>query len=93
MLAMFVDLRAQQKQLAQMEHSMSLTQIDEAILGQYGELQQVFELAGGYTYEQDIRRILTGIGFRAEEFDMPLDILSGGAENPSPSGRIVVVQT
>ena len=78
MLAMFEDLRVQQKRLAQMEHSMGLTQVDEAILGKYGELQQEFELAGGYTYEYDIRRILTGIGFRAEEFDVPLDILSGG---------------
>jgi len=78
MLANFDELRAQQRRLAQLEQGMSHAPVDEETLGKYGQLQQEFELAGGYTYEYDIRRILTGVGFRAEEFDMPLDILSGG---------------
>jgi ATP-binding cassette subfamily F protein 3 len=44
----------------------------------YGELLQLFELAGGYTYEQEIKRVLLGLGFAEASFDQPLNLLSGG---------------
>ena len=48
------------------------------ILERYGELQAAFELRGGYTYETRIRQVLSGLGFAASDFEMPIDHLSGG---------------
>ena len=80
MLTEFAGLRAWQAQLRQLEHAMSDAAHGEELLEQYGHLQQEFELAGGYTYELEIQRVLTGIGFNSEDFDRPLDRLSGGQQ-------------
>jgi ATP-binding cassette subfamily F protein 3 len=44
----------------------------------YADLQQRFELAGGFTYESRLQQVLQGLGFSAGDFDMPVSALSGG---------------
>jgi ATP-binding cassette subfamily F protein 3 len=78
MLAVFAHLSDQQVYLNGLEQAMASQQINEEDLERYGQLQQEFELAGGYTYELEIRRVLTGVGFLPEEFNLPLEFLSGG---------------
>jgi ATP-binding cassette, subfamily F, member 3 len=78
MLPIFAELKARQAQLQQLEHAMSDAARRDEALEQYGRLQAEFELAGGYTYETEIQQVLKGIGFTAEDFDRPLQILSGG---------------
>ncbi|MBN1483716.1 MAG: ABC-F family ATP-binding cassette domain-containing protein [Chloroflexia bacterium] len=48
------------------------------ITGRYAELQQRFELAGGYDYERRIHETLMGLGFAEEEFGQEAQTLSGG---------------
>ncbi len=43
-----------------------------------GELEQQFELQGGYTVESDAKSILTGLGFSAHDMQRPLSEFSGG---------------
>jgi ATP-binding cassette, subfamily F, member 3 len=74
----FSNLQKQEKKLKQLEVQMSAAATSNELLERYGELQQRFEHAGGYTYETRIRQVLTGLGFTDDEFDMPLDHLSGG---------------
>jgi ATP-binding cassette, subfamily F, member 3 len=50
----------------------------EALLAEYGHLQQRFEHLGGYTLEADARRILGGLGFSDEQMDGDIGLLSGG---------------
>jgi len=83
MLAVFTQLREQQACLNRLEQAMAKQQANEEDLERYGRLQQEFELAGGYTYEVEIRRVLTGVGFRPEEFHSPLEFLSGGQRTRS----------
>lgn len=76
----FADIRAQEKKLKSLEEAMSSADpgaMDE-LLDQYGALQAKFEHAGGYTYEAKIRQVLSGLGFTENEFEMPLEHLSGG---------------
>ena len=60
--AAFADLHAQQERLHELELEMADPERHEKAMERYGELQQLFELAGGYTYEQEIKRVLKGLG-------------------------------
>lgn len=41
-------------------------------------LQDKFEIIGGYSYEGDTEKILTGLGFKSSEFNKQTSTLSGG---------------
>jgi ATP-binding cassette subfamily F protein 3 len=42
------------------------------------ELQHQYEIIGGYNYQGDTERILKGLGFVQDDFNMPTDTFSGG---------------
>jgi len=42
------------------------------------EVQHQYEIHGGYNYQGDTERVLLGLGFQREDFDMPTDTFSGG---------------
>ncbi len=88
MLTAFEALREQEKELNQLEHE--LADGDEATLAHYGELQERFELAGGYTYEQRMRTVLHGLGFKPEDYERPLNQLSGGQKTRVLLGRLLL---
>ncbi|MBC8446589.1 MAG: ABC-F family ATP-binding cassette domain-containing protein [Chloroflexi bacterium] len=78
MLSVFAALQAQRAELARLEKAMADPAQREAALARYSGLQSAFEATGGYTYELRIQRVLSGLGFRPEEYDQPLAHLSGG---------------
>ncbi len=78
MLQAFSALRAQEEILANLEKKMADPAESEKAVERYGPLQEAFELAGGYTYPAQIRRVLNGLGFREPEYDHPIQQLSGG---------------
>ena len=92
MLAVFTDLRKQQGQLRELERAMSAGSLAEESIARYGELQQQFELAGGYTYELEIQRVLSGMGFDAEDHHKPLDVLSGGERTRALLAQLLLSQ-
>ena len=78
MLGTFAHLQAQQEELRRLEAAMADPAAREEALARYGDLQHKFEAAGGYDYEERIRRTLINLGFREADFAMPLSLLSGG---------------
>jgi ATP-binding cassette subfamily F protein 3 len=78
MLEVFADLRAQAAELRSLETAMADPAIQEEALERYGRAQEAFELAGGYTYEQRIKQVLTGLGFAEDDLQCPVTQLSGG---------------
>lgn len=78
MLQAFEEIRAQEQTLASLERKMANPRELEKAMERYGPLQEAFELAGGYIYPAQIRRVLKGLGFREDEFDRTLQQLSGG---------------
>src|SRR5206468_2693505 len=50
----------------------------EALTARYGDLQHRFEALGGYRLESEAKAILSGLGFRPEDFARPLTEFSGG---------------
>ena len=51
---------------------------DEALIERYGKLEERFEFLGGYDYESKTRKILTGLGFKDEDWDRDIHSFSGG---------------
>lgn len=51
---------------------------DQKIFDRYERLEQQFQDMGGYRVVDDTKKILQGLGFKEEQFDSPVDILSGG---------------
>lgn len=50
----------------------------DALLEEYGHVQDRFERLGGYELESNARQILTGLGFSVDDFDRPCSEFSGG---------------
>ena len=80
MLHVFDDLRRTETQLRQMELEMgekSGAELDK-LMADYDRLSENFRLAGGFTYEADIRAILNGFKFDETMLQMKIAELSGG---------------
>jgi len=50
----------------------------DALLTEYGRLQERFEHLGGYTLESDARAVLTGLGFKEHDLTRDTSEFSGG---------------
>ena len=50
----------------------------EAMLAEYGQVQDRFEHLGGYELESNARQILAGLGFKPEDFSRACSDFSGG---------------
>jgi ATP-binding cassette, subfamily F, member 3 len=50
----------------------------DKLLRELGELQTAHEAAGGYNIEHEAKTILSGLGFKQEDFPRPLSDFSGG---------------
>ncbi len=90
LMTAFTDLRAQEAELTRLENDLADPDKHEAAIAVYGELQEKFELAGGYTYEQRTRTVLHGLGFAPEDYDRPLAQLSGGQKTRALLGRLLL---
>ncbi|HEM6016723.1 ABC-F family ATP-binding cassette domain-containing protein [Streptococcus suis] len=80
MLHVFDDLRMTEKRLRSMEEqmgSLSGNELDQ-LMKTYDSLSEEFRLAGGFSYEADIRAILNGFKFDQTMWDMKISELSGG---------------
>ncbi len=92
-LRAFENLRDQEQLLADLEAQMGQSQ-DEAeledLLERYGTLQARYEHRGGYDYETQIRRVLSGLGFAEADYHFPLNKLSGGQRTRALLGRLLL---
>jgi ATP-binding cassette subfamily F protein 3 len=85
----FAELRTTAAQLHQMELQM-VEHPSEQLLEEYGHLQEDFEKAGGYTYEQRVRQTLAGLGFKESDNSLTLKQLSGGQKTRANLARILL---
>ncbi|MDY7080536.1 MAG: ABC-F family ATP-binding cassette domain-containing protein [Chloroflexota bacterium] len=91
MQEIFADLRDQADELRRLEASMADPATREGALQRYGPTLESFELAGGYTYEQCIRQVLSGLGFDEEvDFQRPVAQLSGGQKTRALLARLLL---
>jgi ATP-binding cassette subfamily F protein 3 len=71
---------------------MSSANDHKKLLERYGELQLEYENRGGYGYENKIEVVLYGLGFRKEDFDKSINILSGGERNRAALASVLLCE-
>lgn len=90
MLSAFSELRRMESELSALEMALADPAQHDRVLERYGELQEQFEVAGGYTYEQRIKTVLHGLSFKPEDFERRIDQLSGGQMTRVLLGRLLL---
>ncbi len=86
----FADLREQAAKLRRLEEAMADPTTREGALQRYSSALEAFELAGGYTYEQRIKYVLSGLGFDEVDFQRPVAQLSGGQKTRALLARLLL---
>lgn len=92
MLTVFATLTAQEAALRVLEAQMAAGEVTEAVLAEYGRVQEAYDIGGGYHYQQEIKRVLLGLGFPPESWQTPLAHLSGGQKTRVLLGRLLLEQ-
>ncbi len=59
-------------------------------LDQYSRMNHEFELKNGYAYKSEVVGVLKGLGFEEEEFDKPVNKLSGGQKTRVSLGKLLL---
>ncbi len=90
MLTVFAGLQAQQARLTELEEAMSSGEYSDELLAEYGDLQQAFEHAGGYDFDLRIQQILEGLGLGRDNWQTPLNHLSGGQKTRALLARLLL---
>lgn len=95
LMEVFRPLLDMEETLRQMEAKMAdYISMDEGeytrLLNEYSRLQETFDRQGGYSYESFIRGVLVGLGFSPEEFDSPIDHLSGGQKTRVALAKVLL---
>jgi ATP-binding cassette subfamily F protein 3 len=62
----------------------------DAVLEEYGDLQEEFERLGGYDYEHRIDKTLAGLGFDEEDYTTQLEHLSGGQKTRAVLAKLLL---
>jgi ATP-binding cassette subfamily F protein 3 len=76
----FAPVLAAGERMREIEHAMGDVSETELarLLDEYDRLQARFDAAGGYDVEHRTDEVLSGLGFTEEQFDEPVNQLSGG---------------
>ena len=83
-----------EKQIRTIEMEMSRLSGEqlEARLTAYHRLTAAFERADGYAYKSELTGVLKGLGFSEDEFDKPVDALSGGQKTRVSLGKLLLTK-
>jgi len=89
MLEVFSDLLAMNKKISFLEKEMGNNDTDK-IMERYSALVEEYEQAGGYLYENKIKRVVKGLGFQEEDFTRDIRLFSGGQKTRLNLAKILV---
>ena len=73
---------------AQMKHAQGAAL--EELMDSYSRLTHQFETRGGYIYKSELVGVLKGLGFDTEDFDKPVNTLSGGQKTRVALGKLLL---
>ncbi len=89
-MTVFEALQAMEDRLHALELDMANRDRAEAALETYAPLRERYEQMGGYTYQDQAKHVLMGLGFPPEEHDIPLEHLSGGQKTRAFLARLLL---
>src|SRR5215471_8652819 len=81
-MSVFAELRKMEKELESLTHSMSELDHTSAeysgVADRYQQLEHEFRARDGYTLEAEVGKVLTGLGFRRDDWTRQSEEFSGG---------------
>ncbi|MEA4830941.1 MAG: ATP-binding cassette domain-containing protein, partial [Enterococcus thailandicus] len=88
----FRELEDMEQQLEELESSMGTLQDEELerVLKRYSEIQQRYELKGGYDREEKLSKVCTGLKFDGAFLQKDFEILSGGEKTTVMLGKVLL---
>ena len=89
MLKVFEKRRALEDKMLLLAEEME-TQEAPHLLAEYARIQEQHERLGGYDYEHQINRILSGLGFAELDFNLPIRVLSGGQKSRATLAKLLL---
>ena len=89
-LEVFAEIRQMQAEMEAIMTAMADADQVEQAVARYGSLEQAFEQRGGYTYEVQIKQILSGLGFNEKDYHRPISQLSGGQRTRALLARLLL---
>jgi ATP-binding cassette subfamily F protein 3 len=92
-LGAFAEVLALEERMREIEHKLAEPHTDhERLLERYADLQHDYEHADGYTIHNEVERVLSGVGFRSDEWERPITAFSGGQQNRAMLARVLLSQ-
>jgi len=71
-----------QRELTAIHEALETNSLDgeehDELIARYGDLQHRFEALGGFRADAEVAKVLTGLGFREEQFEQGTETFSGG---------------
>lgn len=95
-LEVFQDLIVMEKNLRDLEEEISVVSSREnsdklnSLMNRYAIISEEFQARNGYGYESEIRGTLIGLGFKEDDFDKEVSILSGGQKSRLSLGKLLL---
>jgi ATP-binding cassette, subfamily F, member 3 len=90
MYTVFAGVRDMELRMRELEELMADDPSNMAVIDEYGDITTEFERIGGYDYELRIEQTLTGLGFKPQHYELPLDKLSGGQKTRALLARLLL---
>lgn len=96
MLTVFSQLIQMEKTIQDLEHRISRLgnsgekDTVEPLLKTYSNLQEEYKNSNGFGYISQIKGVLKGLGFSAEDYDKPISVLSGGQKTRVALGKVLL---
>lgn len=80
LIKMEQDIRELEKKISSFTENTNSNLLNK-YMDEYSDLNEKFEEMNGYGYKSIIRGVLKGLGFSEDEFDKPINLLSGGQKS------------
>ena len=96
MLTVFAEVRGWEREMRELAlelatpEALNDSDLHEQLLKRYDELQSRFEHAAGYTYENRVDQVLSGLGFTREQQEAPVVQLSGGQQTRAALAKLLL---
>jgi len=91
--AAFDHIQEMERQMEYLTEQMGKVMDDEEqaeVLDRYARVHEKYEAYGGYDYEHRIDSVLAGMGFRTKDFELPMNVLSGGQKGRAAIAKLLL---
>lgn len=89
MLTVFEERLALEDEMLMLAEEME-TQEAPHLLQEYARIHEKHERLGGYDYEHQINRVLSGLGFNDQDLNLPVHVLSGGQKSRATLAKLLL---